>query len=134
MIVLDAGALIVLDKGTDRFFAALVNELGATDEATTEENPVLIPAGAVAQVWRDGSRQARLARLLDRCGTASFDDVAKDAGVLCGKARTSDVVDASVALVAARPVVRDLYTSDPDDMTLLLEVNGRHRPKVVPVH
>jgi len=31
---------------------------------------------------------------------------------------TADVVDASVALVAARPGVRTLYTSDPDDYSV----------------
>jgi hypothetical protein len=76
------------------------------------------PAGVVAQVWRDGSRQARLARLL---GSGAIQvqaldrEEAQGAGAVCGKSGTRDVVDASVVLLARRlraPVV----TSDPDDL------------------
>jgi hypothetical protein len=62
---------------------------------------------------------------------ASFDELAKEVGELCSKAGTTDVVDASVALVAARPGVRTLYTSDPDDLRGLLDAAAGNRPRVV---
>jgi hypothetical protein len=82
----------------------------------------------IAQAWRDGSRQARLARALHQCDEVALEDrLARSAGVLCGKASTADVIDASVALVAAAashhgPVA--VLTSDMEDIrTLLDELN-----------
>jgi len=43
---------------------------------------------------------------------------AKGAGVLCGKAGTADVVDASV-VIAARLLAQTVLTSDPDDLRRL---------------
>jgi hypothetical protein len=47
-------------------------------------------------------------------------ETAKAAGILCGKARTADIVDATVVVVAAsfRAVV---WTSDPDDIRALVD-------------
>ena len=59
----------------------------------------------VAQAWRDGGRQTTLARLLGSplCEVLALDDrQARAAGQICGVAKTSDVVDASVAVAAAR--------------------------------
>lgn len=113
MIVFDAGALVALDRG-DR---TIWSDLKAAALAGVD---VAVPAAVVAQVWRGSPRQARISRALAGCEVASFDDVARDAGVLCGKAGTSDVVDASVAVVAASLGASRLYTSDPDDMRHLL--------------
>jgi len=49
---------------------------------------------------------------------ASFDAIAKAVGELCGRARTKDICDAQVAIVASRASV--LYTSDPGDMKRLI--------------
>jgi len=102
-------------------------------EAVKADIPVLVPVGALAQAWRGGTRQARLARAVADLEPASFDDIALATGELCGKAATADVIDASVALVAARSGVTHLYTSDPEDMRRLLRAAGRkHRkPQVV---
>lgn len=96
--------------------------------------PVVVPAGALSQAWRGGPRQARLARAVSDLEPASFDDVALAAGELCWKSGTADVIDASVALVAARPEVTHLYTSDPEDLGRLLHAAGRkrRRPQIVP--
>ena len=54
---LDSGALIAFERG-DRSVLALIVV------ARQEHAKLVVPAGVVAQVWRDGRKQARLARLL----------------------------------------------------------------------
>lgn len=83
---------------------------------------IAVPAAVVSQVWRGSARQARLSRALAGCLIASFDAVARPAGVLCGHAGTSDVVDASVALATSSLGADRLYTSDPADLRHLLQV------------
>lgn len=123
MIVFDAGALVALDRG-DR---TLWSDLKA---ATLAGVDVAVPAAVVAQVWRGSARQARLSRALAGCEIASFDDVARAAGELCGRAGTSDVVDASVAVVAASSGANRLYTSDPADLRHLLQTLGARQVKM----
>jgi predicted nucleic acid-binding protein len=113
-VVLDAGALIGFERNDRRIVAIVVRALEHHD-------PLLVPAGVVAQTWRDGSRQARLARLLGSplCEVVALDDrQARAAGQLCGVAATSDVIDASIA-VAARDHAARVITSDPDDLQRL---------------
>lgn len=97
-VVLDAGALIAIERGSRQVLALCA-------EARRVGQSVVVPAGAVAQVWRDGRRQASLARVLGARGTIveplDFAE-ARSAGVLCGRTGTSDVVDASVVLAALR--------------------------------
>jgi hypothetical protein len=95
-LVLDAGALIAFERNV-RDTVALINS------AQRNEHTIVVPAGVVGQVWRDGSRQARLARLLHtRAVTVEplTDTTARAAGVLCGSTSTTDVVDASVVITA----------------------------------
>ncbi len=80
-----------------------------------------VPAGVVGQVWRDGRRQAELARLLGSRAVeieALDDDRARAAGQLCGVTGTRDVIDASVVLCARRRG-HGIVTSDPDDLRRL---------------
>jgi hypothetical protein len=75
----------------------------------------------VGQVWREPTKQVALGALLHGPTTsvAPLDQVlAEAAGVLCGRSRTSDVIDASVVLTARRErgVV---ITSDVDDLRRL---------------
>lgn len=127
MIVLDTGALVALDRGDTPMWARVAR-------AVADDLPVVVPAGALAQAWRRGGpRQERLARALADCEPASFDQHAKAAGELCGRAHADDVVGASVALVAAHQAARVLYTSDPGDLRRLLESAGSHRPTIVAV-
>ena len=126
MIVFDTGALVALERNDRAMWARL-------REAIRADIPIVVPVAALSQAWRGGPRQARLARAVSDLEPASFDDIALAVGELCGKAGTADVVDASVALVAVRPAVTHLCTSDPEDLGLLLEAAGRkrRRPKVV---
>jgi len=118
-LVLDTGALIALDRDDRRVWAMLRN-------AADDVSEVLVPAGAVAQAWRDGARQALLARALKHCHEVALDGpLARASGVLCGDASTADVVDASIAVVAdARSRHGDvaIVTSDPDDLNHLIDV------------
>jgi hypothetical protein len=113
-LTLDAGALIAFERN-DRHVVAIV--LRALETRT----PMAVPAGVVGQVWRDGSRQVRLVRLLGSevvVIEALDDERARAAGQLCGVTRTSDVVDASVVLCARRRG-HGVMTSDPEDMLRL---------------
>lgn len=85
----------------------------------------------VAQVWRDPlGRQARLARALRGIEVVPIDEpLARECGVLLGNAGTSDVVDATVALVATDGDA--ILTSDPADLQHLATTAGR-RVRVVP--
>jgi hypothetical protein len=110
-LVFDAGALIAFERN-DRKVRTLV-ELAMAHGAALH-----VPGGVVAQVWRDGSRQARLARLLGSgiLQVQSLDRAeAQATGALCGKAGVSDVVDASVVLLARRQHAT-VVTSDPEDL------------------
>lgn len=110
-VVLDAGALIQFERGDRRMRTlALV--------AARSRDVLLVPAGALAEAWRDGSRQARLGRLIasEVTRVIPLDELAaKAAGILCGRAGTSDVVDASIAL-AARAHRAAVVTTDPEDI------------------
>jgi predicted nucleic acid-binding protein len=113
-LTLDAGALIALERNDRRVVAVLARavELGYA---------LAVPAGVVGQVWRDGRRQARLARFLrcDRLEVEALDDQrAREAGQLCGAKRTHDVIDATVVLCARRRGHR-VVTSDPADIRRL---------------
>jgi predicted nucleic acid-binding protein len=109
--VLDAGALIAFERNDPRVRTLV-------ELALAHGGALHTPAGVVAQVWRDGRRQARLARLLGS-GLISVQPLdveeAQAAGVLCGRAKSRDVVDASVALLARRWRAK-VVTSDPDDL------------------
>lgn len=113
-LTLDAGALIAIEKNDRRVVAALrlAVEVGL---------PITVPSAVVGQVWRDGSKQARLARLLGSSGVVveALDDArARAAGQLCGVARTNDPIDATVVL-GARARGDRIFTSDPGDLRRL---------------
>ncbi len=78
----------------------------------------MVPTVAVAQAWRS-SRNANLARFLDGCIIEDFtNELARRAGELCGRANTSDIVDAAVIVSAAR-WGNVVITTDPGDLQLL---------------
>lgn len=111
-VVLDSGALIAFERN-DRRVRRLI------ELAVEHDRELHVPAGVVAQVWRNGARQARLACLIgsDALEIQNLDlDEARAIGVMCGSAGTADVVDASVALVARRHRAL-VVTSDPADIS-----------------
>ncbi len=108
---LDTGALIALESGSRRM-AVLV------EEALASRAELAVPAGVLAQAWRGGAGQARIARLL-RASVTSV--VALDqrqalrVGARCASTGVTDVIDVSVAL-CARDRGHAVVTSDPDDL------------------
>lgn len=122
-VVLDAGALIAIERDDRVLWRALKDAALSTED-------VIVPSTVVAQVWRATTRQARLAKVLKHCVVAPFDPVAMDVGKLCGEARTADICDAHVAIVAARGA-RRLFTSDTEDLRVLFRVLGIRGPELV---
>ena len=115
-LVLDAGALLALDRRNVRLLSdlKLAGELGL---------PIRIPAGSLAQSWRGGPRSATIARLLKQPSTVVKLDErsAKEIGEFLAHlafppGEKPDVVDAHVALLA-RATRSLVWTSDPADMT-----------------
>lgn len=115
-LVLDAGALLAIDR-RDRVAGALLRV------AQQERTPLLTSAAAVAQIWRDGSRQANLARVVAGMRADALGlQIGRQIGTLLSRSGTADVVDAHVASLAATGDV--VLTSDPDDLELLLATRG----------
>lgn len=112
-LVLDAGALIALERG-DRELIALLRGAVALDYT------VVIPATALAQAWRGGPRSASLARLVAASEIDGLDEGrAKEVGSRLGERGGRDVADAHVvccAVVCGAAVA----TSDPDDIRALV--------------
>jgi hypothetical protein len=114
--VYDAGMLVAADRN--------VREAWADHKARLEAGlaPV-VPAPVVAQVSRSAV-QVQLRRLLRGCEIAALNgEAAHAAGFLLGRARTSDVVDAVVALTAAA-LHADVVTGDHADIARLLVAAG----------
>ncbi len=96
--VLDSGALIGLERGDER-------SRGLIRTFRERGSLLIVPAPVLAQVWRDGARQARIAKLIRAPGTVvdALDEYgAKAVGVVLGRSGTSDVVDGSVVVAARR--------------------------------
>lgn len=114
-LTLDAGALIAYER-RDR------SVHDSIERAVAAGMQVMVPAGALAEVWRDRRRQYLLRDLLRRRGVKVADlteTAAKASGELCGRASTRDVIDASVVVCARGQRDATVLTSDPADIRLL---------------
>ena len=113
-LVLDAGALIALDRGNKRMIALL-------ERALAQGRTLRVPAGVVGQAWRDGRVQVALSRFLrsTEVEIVPLDgQLARTCGEICGAARSTDVIDASVVILA-RERMDPIVTSDPNDLRRL---------------
>ena len=116
-VVLDAGAFLAVDRD-DRDMAARLRV------AQRRGLGLRTHAMVVAQAWRNGARQANLARLLAAVDVRSVtEDMGRDAGVLLGRAGTDDPIDAALVLLAADG--DHVVTSDPGDVSRLAAAAGR---------
>jgi hypothetical protein len=114
--VLDVGALIAVDR-RDRSFGARLRVL------QHQGTPLRTSAAVVAQVWRDGPRQANLARVLTGVGIAPLSTGdSKRIGELLATARMADVVDGHIALLVDPGDM--LFTSDTADLSALTGARG----------
>jgi hypothetical protein len=121
--VLDAGALIALDEKNRELMVAL-------RLFQREDIDVWSSAGALAQAWRSGKRQANLARMLPGFDVAAIDrEAAKKVGELLRASRSGDLVDAHVCLLVSPG--DKVYTSDDADIQALLSAR---RVKASVVH
>jgi hypothetical protein len=111
--VLDAGALVAVDR-RDRMTGARLRVL------QQQGTPIRASSAVVGQVWRDGRKQASLARVLAGVGIEALgQEDGKRIGELLALAASADVVDAHVALMTAPADL--VLTSDPADIRKLLQ-------------
>jgi hypothetical protein len=118
-VTYDSGALIAAERGERRIWAR--------HRALLLRRVVpVVPAPVVAQCWRGTPRQAQLARLLAGSEIETLDDTrARATGTLAGRARTTDIVDASVVEGALRR--GDLIvSSDEGDLAAIAATVSRH--------
>ena len=111
-MIFDAGVFIALErKSTRRVVVALVEEL------LNEQLPIRSTDVVLAQSWRDPARQVAMARMVKGVDRFPFGDP-QTIGARCAKSKTSDVVDADLAIWAE--VLDDtVLTTDPVDMAKL---------------
>jgi hypothetical protein len=120
----DAGALIAIDKNDRRMWARY-------QVALDDGRDLRVPAVVVGQAWRDARRQVRLGRFLAGCHVDQVGlETSKAAGILCGRAGTSDVVDATVVVMAAATGAL-IWTSDPGDIKALADESGARSALVI---
>jgi hypothetical protein len=122
-VVYDSGALAAI--GGHASLAAFERHV----ERVTSGLRVLVPAVAAAQVVRRPAVQARLMRALRGCELVPFTAAHHvQVGRLLAASGTADVVDAFVAVVAARADASAVFSSDPHDLSRLLGFLGVQLP------
>lgn len=115
--VYDTGVLIAADRGDRAAWAEHRVRLAAGVIP-------FVPAAVVAQASRS-DRQVHLRRFLRGCDVVSFDErAAHRTGALLGKAKSSDIVDASVVDLAAT-TSSDIVTTDATDIRRLVAAEGK---------
>lgn len=117
-VVLDAGALLAIERGDRRIAAVLKAELAAGRSPRTH-------GGVIGQVWRGGTgRQARLAKALQGVEIVAIDDaLGRRVGILLGRSGRTDVIDAGVVLIADEG--DEVFTADRTDLHDLAAAAGR---------
>ena len=119
--VYDTGALIAGERG-ERAVWALHRRILEQGLRPT------VPVTVLAQAWRDGP-QAQLSRLLAGCDVRDLTEKhARLVGKVLRDTSTSDIVDASVVVIA-QSRAEHVITSDPSDLNLIADALGR--PRVV---
>ena len=113
-LVLDAGGLIAVER-LDRTVGAMLRV------AQQEKIPVRTSTAVVAQVWRNGSLQANLARVLAGVDAATLDRATgRSVGEILALSKTADVVDGHLGLVVQSGDT--VLTSDAKDIKKILAV------------
>ena len=110
-MIVDAGPFIVDGEHLNSRLWALVKRATERHEELHTTHPVL------AQVWRDPTRQANLARAVKHFDVHSLDE-SRSVGRRLALSGTADVVDAHLSVVA-ESLGTFILTTDPDDMSAL---------------
>ena len=121
-MILDAGFLVSVDRGersAQEFLTA----------ALIHHTPLTTTHPVVAQVWRNGARQARLAKFLQSVVVVPFDN-GPEVGNLLSRSGTSDVVDAHLVVEAIRRS-EPVLTGDVHDLETLTAALPDRRPTVM---
>jgi hypothetical protein len=134
--IFDSAALIQLERGNRMITGLLQRILDSEDEG-------VIPRTVLAEVWRGGPRQARLARALNRAerlrhGSLVIDELspgrAMEIGEKIGRCGHDDIVDVNVVLCAlptgSQRTDALVLTADRED---LLRVDERLKPIIVDI-
>jgi predicted nucleic acid-binding protein len=120
-VILDAGFLVSVDRGervAQEFLAAAVRH----------NTPLHSTEPVIAQVWRAGSRQTRLARFLGAIAVHPLDD-GRTVGAILARSGTTDVVDAHLVSVAIR-TGEPILTADVGDIGRIAAALPDERPRV----
>lgn len=121
-MILDAGFLVSVDRG-ERSAQELLTA------ALLRRTPLDVTHPVVAQVWRNGARQARLARFLAGVTVHPFDN-GGEVGTILARSATDDVVDAHLVSIAIR-LSAPILTADTDDLDALVASLPGNRPRVL---
>jgi predicted nucleic acid-binding protein len=136
-----AGGTLVLDsEGLSKLAAGDARARAHLETARLRHARVVVSAITLTEVLRGGSRDSRVHQVLSRVTTIPVTpEFARRAGELLGATSLSGhrcAIDSVVAVTAMdmpRPVV--LLTSDPDDLSRLVEEPDRPKGKrVVVIH
>jgi predicted nucleic acid-binding protein len=136
-----AGGTLVLDsEGLSKLAVGDPRARGYLETARLRRARVVVSAITLTEVLRGGSRDVREHEVLTRVNTLPVTpELARRAGELLGATGLSghrcaiDAVVAATALEMARPAV--LLTSDPDDLSRLVEEPGLPKDRrVVVIH
>jgi len=120
-VVLDAGALIALARGDIAARAAI-------RRAWKQDYEVVVPTPVVAQVHRGGWNRASMDRALKAVDVflETSLETAMRAGVLLGRTRLTDAVDA-IVVAEASGAPTTIVTSDPNDIGRLVDADEAGR-------
>jgi len=117
-VTYDTGALIAGDRNDRRMWALHVGFIA-------EEVVPIVPAPVVAEAWRDGPRQASLARMLAGCDVEPMSpDQARRVGELAGRSGLEDVVDVTVVEGALRRGDNVVVTSNKSHIRQVADAAG----------
>ncbi|MGW5642621.1 type II toxin-antitoxin system VapC family toxin [Saccharopolyspora sp. NPDC003752] len=134
------GALVLDSEGLSKLAAGDGRARAYLETARLRRSRVVVSAITLTEVLRGCARDALVYRVLSRVSVVPVTpELARAAGELLGATGLSghrcaiDAVVAATALELARPVV--LLTSDPDDLSKLVEEPARPKAeRVVVVH
>ncbi|MGH3275847.1 MAG: hypothetical protein ACRDNZ_16175 [Streptosporangiaceae bacterium] len=119
-MIVDSSALVAVifrEPGHEEIIAKLTGALLRVLQQ--QGTPIRASSAVVGHVWRDGRKQASLARVLAGVGVEALGkDDGQRIGELLAIAATADVVDAHVALMTSPGDF--VLTSDPADIRRLL--------------